>query len=287
MENLVGRYAQLSATSELMARQGKPVPHAIARELMQIESMAKTRLSPEQMHAALEHVEVAKAAFLQENQAHYHATQKAEFDTRVDRLSRNMTKGMFAEKDGLSPAQFQQLRDTGKVTLPTNTRVDPKRANQIVRESTRNLDPSGQGWSKHEWTQRLDALSNARATRNHTEFDRLAKGYRTDPAKLAKAADDWITQRVTFGLKERRDAATPAVDETIEASPQDRRKAHIADAYLASVEKGESDLSNIEGKTPPHLLKEDGVRGDVARAMESHEHNVPVSEVREYWKAEA
>jgi len=271
VRDTVYRYAQLKYVADLYSRQGLPIPYKVARDMVNIEAEARAKFTPAQLDEIMA-THVAQAGFrvAYEHEHAMEARDRQNLEGAADRFAREATQGMFGQRDGLSSDQWAELHATGKVTFPS-TKIDPTQADAAIRQSTKRLDPTGKGWSKKEWIAKLDALTDARNRRDQKSFDRVAAGIQQDPKELAKAADDWATQRIIYGLKERADARDDGEDEVVEADEQTKRKMDVTDAYLSEVEEGRVDPQHSSGSLSDDYLNDDTMRGDIARAMQAHE----------------
>lgn len=282
MADMIGRYAQLEYAADIMRARGQRVDPRIVQEMQRIETAAKARLSPAQLHDAMLHKEHAKLRIQQD-----HAARNAEHVTRLatqraDQAARQLTGGVMGRLNGLTRAEVAAAA-AGKTPKSDRPRtLTQSERDAAFRDRTRALDPTGKGWTEREWERRMDSLADA----DPAAFARLSKSYRADAGQLAAAASKWKNERIEYGLQRRRSERTESTpdDSTPRAlTDADRRRAVIVDSYLDSAgaeaeeelrTKGTSTkLDDVRGAIPESQLAESGRRGDVARAFVAVEGN--------------
>lgn len=277
VQNTVERYARLAYLQE----RGR-LTRTMRAEMLNIENEALAKFSPQQMDAALHYVNQYKFNIAAQEFTSNRAKAAQQLHDAQEKSARELTAGLFGQRNGLSSEQYREVRDTGKVTLPSN-KWNTAEADEVTQESTRRIDPKGVGWTKAQWVDKLDALTNARNIRDHAEFERLAAGINMPLKELQKTADEWTTKRITFGLSERANKAKSGDDEVVEADDRVKRKVALTDAYLANVEDGKVKPADFNNSISKEYMQDDGLRGDVARAFASHESNIPVSIIKDAW----
>lgn len=281
MQDLIQRYAELEASQVIAQRTGMKFPLEMAQEMGRIEALAKSRFTPDQLAQAMQHVEHAKTEAFARYGAIAKSQREAEFKKGMDKLARSLTKGVVGQTNGLSADQFKELRDEGRVTLPSK-RIGKHDADTIIRVHTARFDKSGEGYTKAEWTKRLDAMTDALVVKGNEEaFQELASQYNAEPDVLRKAAKDWAHGRIAVGMDERRNAKVSTEPEVLEPNDHERRRTQIADAWLTSLPEDvktpreakqvESEFASMRGDLSKEYTEDKGLRGDVARAFERAE----------------
>lgn len=227
MTDVVGEYARLAVLKERIEAKGQRPPSQLIVRMQQIETLARARLTPQQFQAAMTHVEHAKLNFSETLTAQEKAGEEARHKERADRITRELTAGLAGHGKGLSREQLRAVAE-GKAPRAKMTQAE---RDALFRERTRAMDPAGKGWSEDEYARRMDALADASPER----FAALAKGYRADPDGLRRAAKNWQTERVEYGLQKRREASDKLLGlsgEPRTPTEADRRRASLVDAYL-------------------------------------------------------
>ena len=154
--NIVGLYAKLQIAAERYQQSGQPVPRNVIRNIQAIESLAQSRLPPDQLAAAQFYVQQEKHRLLTE-EAKREGAARAQQETKMqEHIFTEASRGLLDGK-GLSPEQLDKLR-RGKLKLHDAKPVDE---DARFREATKNLDPAGKGWARTEYERRMNALADA------------------------------------------------------------------------------------------------------------------------------
>lgn len=282
MTDVIGEYARLIVLRESAEAAGKRPPAELLRRIGEIETLARTRLTPDQLSAALGHVEHAKVRIYEEQAAARAAQVQASAKALADRTTRRLTAGVAGRLHGLTREQLTAAAN-GK-PIPSGKHMTQAERDAAFRDRTRAIDPSGQGWAEAEYERRLNALADA----SPQEFDRLATGYRADPAQLRRAAAQWRKDRVEVGLRKRREEADRVrglEKPDRDLNENDKRRVALVSAFMEhAAEQIEDDTqrgreSTIARELGGHVgrdyLDETGPddrltrRAHLARAMES------------------
>lgn len=266
MNDVIGEYARLTLYAEQLQRSGQSVPVGVVRRIQAIESTARTRLTPAQLNEALHHVEVAKMRMLTEQQTQQREASQRDMQQRMDRTTREMTRGWLGARDGLTPEQYGAVLDGKPLVFPrargTQAEVDAR-----FRAQT--------GMTEDEYVRVFDELASA----DDKTLTRRAQELRTTPEHLRAAVDRWKNgEGVAHGLMKRR-FERQAPERPITPDADTRRRAHVVDAFLKhSVEERNPDLIPTD-RVRSDSLADDSSRGHVARAMEAVERGVDVDTV--------
>jgi hypothetical protein len=260
--DIVGTYAKLQIIADRYYAAGQQPPANVVRALQAIETRARATLSPQQLQAAEHHAHIAKDRILREMATAEHARQEAKTRQYVNEGVRKLTRGMAGATEGLTPEQFQAVRD-GR---PIPARRAPTQAERdaAFRANTVHLDPQGRGWTEREWTQRLDQLADA----SEREFSALSRNYLADPTQLQRTATTWRTERVGYEVQKRR-AERDAPSREYVANDDDQRRADVIAAYADhAYEQKRPDFMDDVGHDPipERLLQDESRTGDIARA---------------------
>jgi hypothetical protein len=280
MNDVVRRYAQLQVLAENCRAYGRAVPAAVVQELHQLDAMARARLTPAQLQAAVHHVDVAKMQIRQEQgEARLrHSEQQAQ--QRIASALRGLTPGMAGRDRGLTLAELRDVA-AGK-QLPAAKRVTQEERDARIRDQTRKYDPAGQGWAEAEWARRLDELAEADPDR----YQELAKGYSAPPEALRAAVGRWRNDRYEYSLARKREAADR--ERGHEGRPErapnndERRRAAVISAYMEhtakDIEAGDTDaIDDFDGRICDAYRDEKAPDGSltrraiISRAFEHHE----------------
>lgn len=286
-EDFVLQYARLKVAEENCLARGVQVPPALRMRMHELEAIAKSRLTPQQLQAALHHVEVAKVRVRADAAREVAERRDKQVTQQVDGTVSSLTAGMLGRAGGLTRKELAAVA-AGKA-LPKGQRMPQAQRDAIYRQQTRAFDPAGKGWGEAEWTKRLDALADA----TPEQFGALAKQYRADATALRATVDRWRTDRYEHGLRQRREASDRfrGTDPIADRPPnyEERRRATIVNAYLqhtaddieSDADGGRSDaLDSFQERIDDSLRTEtepDGRltrRAHIARAMEQHEQEI-------------
>lgn len=241
-QDLIGHAARLSVVRDAYVARGMAVPAHITASLQRIETLARARLSPAQLAAAMHHYEVARMQTQQEAYARQSEQIAARANAQVDQWFGKVTAGMLGQ-ERLTRDQVQALARGKEVPLRSK-RMTQEQRDAAFRERTRTLDPRGNGWTEAEYAKRMDALADA----TPGTFGALAKGYTVDPSQLRKAANRWKDDRIGYELQKRREAADRS--KGLDNAPpvvtdRDRRRAALIEAYAnASADEMERDVQH-------------------------------------------
>ncbi len=277
--DLIGRYAFLSVAAENCAARGVSLPPHLRQEMQHIETMAKARMSPQQLQSAVNHIEHAKLRL--RTQANELSRRVHEHDAKenTNRKVKEMTAGMFGQPGGANKAQLDAYLSGQPIPSQGGHKPTPAQLDAAFRSYTRQTDPKGVGWGKKETERRMDELVDA----SPAEFERIVKreGYRKDPRQLREAASKWSGERIEQGLIERRTERSrirngePEEKELV-PNDRDKRRAVLVQSYLdTTADQIEEDTSNrkfsevaddFADRMPASATEEPGRRGALARA---------------------
>jgi hypothetical protein len=220
---MIQRHAYLSTMKDLAESTGRPVPPSVKQELAYIEMTARARLNPQQLAAAQQHSHALQAQY------HEATARKRAADVALD--ADRKIKGHFEKALPGRSAQEVRAIAAGKPLPKPPARMSQAERDSATRAHTKKLDPSGIGWTEKEYVARLDELSDS----DPKEFAQLAKSFKADPNKLRKLADDWQSERLSYGLAKRREAREGKMErksvERIEPAGWESRRAKLADSW--------------------------------------------------------
>jgi hypothetical protein len=277
--DMIGRYAYLSVVSDGLSARGQPVPWNITQEMQHIATMAKARLSPQQMRDATTHVEHAKLRLMNRTMAlKQHAIEEAA-EENANRAVKTMTAGMFGQPGGATKAQLDAYLNGQPIPSQIKRRPTEQELDAAFRSFTRQNDPKGVGWGKKETERRMDELADA----SPSEFVAIVQreGYRKDMRTLQQATSQWRGERIEQGLIERRaerSAKRYGEPEEKELVPNDRdkRRAVLVQSYLDTTadaidedtahERFSETADDFAGLATEREMQEPGRRGALARA---------------------
>lgn len=226
---------------------GQPVPLEVAARITQTEALAQTRLSPQQLAEAEQLVNAERMHQQGQLMAeHDHRAQEQQLNSAEDRLAK-LTANHTRDGQGLTFEQLQQYKKTGKYT-PTHRQpvIDPGVLEAGARE--RGMTP----------TQFKEAMFDLDL--NADNADRRLKELDMDRETATLYKEHWID----LGMEER-------FAKSYEP-PEDIDGAQGLDMRLDILNATAENSPDAIGAPDIHdeLLEEDGVRGDVARAMAAH-----------------
>jgi len=222
-----------------------------------------------------QYVEATKAQWeYQDNQRAAQVQEQAQRQN-LERGVSDLTKGMLGLEDGLTPKQYREMRETGKVTIKGRTKRDSEAIDAHSRKATRALDPNGKGWTRAEWEALMDDLADTPPERLDAKIERT--GLKADAKAIRKAVDKWRVDRIPIEMQRRSEAAQPEEDETIQLTDDQQRRADLLGAYVDDVPKARN-YEQATGAISQDYLEDDTARGDVARAWAAHEEHADASD---------
>ena len=271
--NLIGEAAKLMAWVETDQARGRSPNPKDLRRLSELDSIARSRLTPEQYNAGMVHLNAAKAQILSDMtiQDQSQARQVEEIQRlaginhKTNALSdalRSVTGGgRFSTGTLETQEQLDDLRAGNKVTVPVKKhRLDKALISEQVQEKF--------GVSLEEHKSRLDDLAEAQLN-DPDRFKTLSEEYGID----AKTVKDWSDGGyLEFGLQERfaeQDKDLPDTEE-IQPSKDDIMKMDIATAAANHDESPGDTLGHFRQENKD-LLEQDSRHGDVARSFDAVE----------------
>lgn len=262
-QDLVGEAARINVYCEDCRAAGKQPDSRAVKRLNHITSMARGRLSPQQMQSAEAHMNHAMIKIREDNntrqQAEFTAHQAQEQSKRqkyLVNLLRDSTGSMTTpplEDFG----DFAKIRDGEDITVPTkkNRLNKPLLAEQVKKKY---------GTSLNEHLRRLDHMSELELAGDDDASDDAREKYGFD----AETTQNWREGAgLEYTMQERlakRDEDEPD-EETITPTDDDIRKVDIIDSTHKSGQLAVTDLQEFEA-TNQDLLNEDSRHGAVAAA---------------------
>jgi hypothetical protein len=274
MQELIREYAHCEHEAAIYQSHSQPVPAYIQQRITNIEAWARVNVHPQHLQAAIQQKDQYLAYLKQEQNrletANHEHLKRATLEKAVGKV----TQGMLGQ-DKLNPNQLKAIvkKEPLRARIPNQTQAQ---RDAKMREATKRHDPARKGWTEKEFAKRMDELTDA----SPAEFARLVKKYGADPAQIRKAVDGWKSERIEYGLRQRR-LERQGDDEKLEpvlheVDDNTHRRAVLATAYLADAndqaEHGDSSkLDSLIDEIPTPMLEESGRRGDIARAFDSLE----------------
>lgn len=268
MTDVIAEYAQLSLRAEQLQRTGQRVPPGLIHRIQTIEATARTRLTPQQLEAAMQHVEAAKMRILSEQASHQREQGERDMQAMVDKKSRELTEGWLGQRDGLTAEQFRAVRDGKPLHFP-RARGSQREIDATFRAST--------GMTEDQYVKLFDQLVEG----GEQAISAHARRTGTDVAALRSAVRRWSEgDAVAHGVMKRRsERVRPS--EPVVADRDTRRRAHLVDAILStSIDKNDPRIIPTDS-IREDSLRDDSPRGHIARAMEAAERGVDVATVSE------
>jgi hypothetical protein len=264
-KDLVRQYARMQLTAERLQSTNQPLPPDLVAGLQFMESLSRD-FSPEQQRALSQEVQLHKDSLLavemrgtaqaigQRQQAAAALAQQLR-----DRGVQDATRSLSRDGQGLTQAQFHELRQTGKYTVPARERQRDAVARQFAT--------LGLGDNPDKIIARMGELhDNDRALTEHAQ--KLFPGDVLNQSRFKNALKSAVIEHAAIERAEQRAGADAFKQRTVEATPEERRRADVLFAIGQEDREGRT-LAGDE--INPASLEDKGLRGAVARAYAAHE----------------
>lgn len=254
MNNLVARHAYLTAGIQRTYAMGKQPPAHIIQELQRLESRAQATMTPMEVQQALQASQTMQAHYLQE-----HDAQAAMRDAN--------NKGYFAEqlsKDltGMTPDQLIAAKSGQLIPVKGKRSVDYK-------ANLRNmLQQNGLGNVPYEkFVKVADRVEEIKgAGKSPSDYLKQAFGNKAAAAESLIGAFHISGIGIELGI-----SGEPEADRFEKPTEELQRRTTIADAWARKAMGDKNDFQTITQNIDPTYLENDGIQGDVARAMQKHD----------------
>lgn len=175
-ESIFQRYGRLLAARDVAKSKSMQLAPQIARELTALETWARANFNSQ---------ELARAAQLGAQwQSHYQDQYGKAQRAALEKSGAEAAQAKVRDYAGNLTREQIAARARGEKIEPTKRATQAER-DQMIREQTKAL--VGKGLSESQWAARMNALSEA----SPQEFEKLAKEYKTEPAKLRAVVDEW------------------------------------------------------------------------------------------------
>ena len=267
---MIRRYAEMQITAERLQMAGRPVPHDLTQALQFMESLSRD-FGPVERQALAQEVQLHKDSLLaMEMRGTAQLTGRrraaaAELTQALrDRSTREATRTLSRDGQGLTQGQFHELRQTGKYTVPGRTRQREAVARQFAA--------MGLGDDTAAILKRLDELhDNPRMLEEHAE--KLFPGDVLSQSRFKNALKTAVLENAMAERAEQRMGDDAFRDRAVEATEAERRRADVLFAI------GQEDAGQlVSDEIPRRDLEDEGLRGSIARAMRQHDDD-PLSGV--------
>lgn len=254
MNNLIARHAWLKAGIQRTYAMGQRPPAQAIQELQRIESRAQASMTPMEVQQALNASQAMQAQYLNQhdaNSAMRDANNKGFF---AEQLSKDLT--------GMTPDQLVAAKN-GQL-IP----VKGKGQTPYKQNLANMLKQAGLGDVPYEkFVKVADRVEETKAAgKDPLPMLRQAFGKRAEAAESLIGAFHISGIGIEIGI-----SGEPDKDHFEKPTEELQRRTEIADAWARSAMGDKNDFQTITQKIDPTYLENDGIQGDVARAMQKHD----------------
>lgn len=260
MSNFVEDYAKLLNQRDACYEQQKPVPKDVTNRINNLEFRASQMMTPQQQQDALQHVNKCR---VEQRQATMQNEQLRQW--RYDRVKQD--EGFGAASVGLSPEgkkltaeqMSQAYNNNGKYTVKNREKMNVEGNDKHCRQKF------GYGLKKRE--EYMQHLQDVSMKGDDRKTNSLGRQYKISPAELADYSKNGLAYHWTKHLDEQEK------DEPESYEVQMGESAILGlDIRQAMDQHHDEDI--YDDDIDPSYLEDEGLRGDLANAMEEVEDNV-------------
>ncbi len=281
IDNTIGVYAKLKYQAERYEMAGQKVPAEIASAVRSIEQRAPQIMHPGVLQVAMRQARGQIEKWHDRDAEQAQLQQQLQDRKGVEDYTKEFTAGMFGQQDGLTPEQFNEMLDEGKVTFKARRKMTDEERIALTkkyRQGTKHIDPKGNGYTQPEWEALLDDLADTPPERLHGKIK--AKGLIGSPAQLEKMVNKWRGDRIGLEMHRRsekrdqeRDDSTE--DTVIELNDEQKRRATITSAFIDDEIENTSNGSHYAPKTTEEYEQDEDsgaeTRAALSAAWDYHE----------------
>lgn len=253
ISQMVQRYALLLAGSERARAQGLPIPPRVANEMNRLYSRAQSMLTPVEQQQAMNAVNTLKAQ--------HHQRMDIQASVKDANAKRYFQDQTAKELTGMTVDQLNEARHGRKVPVKGSD-YKPDRVKESVE---RQFKQFGMPMNFKQFRKLAADVEDMKLHGRNT--DAYLKDKFGGKWTLVKdVMDDYDAQGVELrlGLAEKRGVAK---DTLRQPSEEEQRKAQLAHAWATSATRDEDSRDAIVKSYDTAYLEDDGIQGDVARAM--------------------